>query len=352
VPLLISVPARELQPLRVRNSIFPVDLLLAAPISEPLRNAALVVRQSALAAGTEMSVLVRPEIYTHGELLDWLRARAGDVSVHIHLSDGSTIKIVPGLSNHLFFYGGAAGRSLQALMELVERAPELGSALDSQINSAFRLCPGTAADRSPPSSILSPHSEIDDGEDAPLLYSSYFNRHSVEDSLNRVMEWGAIPKPVWEGQIRYFVATEAALLDRPLVSSLARAVETAFYGSGQRVLIALPSAGDQTGFRERAGHLISQLIATEIILPRVRSESVLLCDAEVPAEWFVDQTAQLVAHDSFPFWNHTQDYYRQFTSLELFATDGLTEVDRSIEVVHALTGFAATGREHIRSTAR
>ncbi len=71
-----------------------------------------------------------PEIFTHGESLAWLARKLGGARDHLAFSDGSTVRILPGMRNHVFFYAQSRLSDGEALARLERRAGELLAGLD------------------------------------------------------------------------------------------------------------------------------------------------------------------------------------------------------------------------------
>ena len=138
-PLAVSLPVRELGRTPLPGSVFGAAALVEAPLSEPLRRALALVSSAARRGGAELLFVARPEIFIYGEGLTWLRATLGPARRHLSLSDGTAVKLIPGLSNHVFFYGLSRRDDSGALRQLMRRAPELLGQFDSQLNTALFL---------------------------------------------------------------------------------------------------------------------------------------------------------------------------------------------------------------------
>ena len=122
-----------------RARFFRRSDLAAAEFSPALRIAVELVTGICRESGFEPTFVARPEIFTHGESRAWLDKRLGGVKDHLALSDGTTIRLIPGLRNHVFLFGLGRAADGEALQRLERRAPELFGSLHSQVNTALQF---------------------------------------------------------------------------------------------------------------------------------------------------------------------------------------------------------------------
>ena len=139
VSWVLSVPARGLALADVPGSVFDAEALLAMPLAPDLRRAVGLALRAHGGAGVPVRCVVRPEIFTHGRSLAWLKEKLGPVTDHLNLSDGTAVKLIPGLRNHMFTYGLHAQGHAQEFKKLLRRAPELLGQIQSQVNSFHRV---------------------------------------------------------------------------------------------------------------------------------------------------------------------------------------------------------------------
>jgi hypothetical protein len=139
--LLVSIPGAQLAPLALPGSVFRWTHLRDAVLPSPLRLALALVIEAAEARGVRLRFVARPEIFTHGRARVWLNEQIGDAADHLALTDGDTLRTLPGLRNHMFFYGRGDPVQEAALSRLLRVAPELFAGLASQLNggTAVRL---------------------------------------------------------------------------------------------------------------------------------------------------------------------------------------------------------------------
>ena len=81
------------------NCLDPVsepEAVLAGRLSADLRTALLLILRVYYPSRVPVRVVARPEIFTHGDAERWLRARLDNVTQHLCISDGTTIKLLPG----------------------------------------------------------------------------------------------------------------------------------------------------------------------------------------------------------------------------------------------------------------
>src|SRR5579862_3236976 len=95
--LLVSLPAKELDAFCPTGSIFKDTELRNTPLSVELRLALDVARQACAKRRVPLLIVARPEIFTHGLPLKWLRDRLGGVEDHLCISDGTAVRPIPQL---------------------------------------------------------------------------------------------------------------------------------------------------------------------------------------------------------------------------------------------------------------
>ena len=134
---LISVPAGDIAGLKLPGSIFGAEQLLQLDVAPDLKSAVKILKDLSEEDGGRALIVARPEMFTNGETLEWLRRQIAPINDHVCISDGRAIRLVPGLQNHAFFLRLGIQKNLNHLGTLQKRCPELISGLRSQINSAL-----------------------------------------------------------------------------------------------------------------------------------------------------------------------------------------------------------------------
>jgi hypothetical protein len=324
--LAISLPGAELASLDLPGSVTGPEPVLAGVLSVELRAALLLVLGACRRRGVPVRVVARPEIFTHGEAERWLRARLGRVTQHLCISDGTTIKHVAGCRTHVFFYRLGSHGNYVALQRLSRRAPELVARVESQVNTAFSL--GAGMQRFvPPSLYLT--SAVAFPRPAARLMPFFFNKHSAEDTANRIEHRGEVAPeqiPAHE-EVLYLPLTETALHDADFARAVAEAVIRAFYRPQTLLVLRLPPAGDTA--RPLAGQvaaLLPRLRDTGVTIPRNCPPNVLLAtdDLAEDSPLLAARPWTMMFHDSFDFWRHTEAFYRRAERVGVMAGCGET----------------------------
>ncbi len=141
--IVISIPPRELAGGHAPGSIFESQYLDAFDISVGLRSAIEMVQLQY--PDQTPFYIARPEIFTHGVILEGLLKKIGPVREHIAMSDGISAKLIPNLSNHLFAYGLHRHEGFTGFRKLAAYAPEMFQQYVTQINSFQRFILNGAA---------------------------------------------------------------------------------------------------------------------------------------------------------------------------------------------------------------
>ncbi|SHI73242.1 hypothetical protein SAMN02745194_00970 [Roseomonas rosea] len=314
--LLVSLPGSWLPRLKIPGSLFGRDALRDVVMPVELRAALALLTQEATARSTSMQFVARPEIFTHGRARAWLDERIGDARDHVALTDGHSLRPIPGLRNHMFFFPRGNPASEQALRNLLRVAPELFAGLASQINGGMAFRFGASWCR-PPSLYLRLRQTPESGimERLPF-YCGPLGRQGMQ---------GIEPAPPEEAlpidrPIRYIPLTEAALADTPFLRMVAQEVLEAIFGGPELLLLELPRP---EGGAETAGRLetvIRALTATGIVFPRARSWAVQF----VTAPPLGMSIASMLLHPGVPFWRYGLDFFDAAQRVEVAGSAAAT----------------------------
>jgi hypothetical protein len=319
-PLLVSVPSVELNTLKPWGSVFSAKRLTTAALSHSLLQALQVVLDQLGPKHSDVLCVARPEMFTHGPLLDWLGERVHGATTHVSLSNGAAPKALPGMRNELFVYGLHRESAMQQYRALLRRAPELLSAFDVQYNSAHQVqVPG--AQRARASEVLVALK--------PYLYGSlqwfyplYFNRHSHADSSERMLKWGSADMPALMSYERLVVidCNETALNDTLYCHGLASYVAQAPNNPGTCLLLVLPDPEDtKSPISDRMAKLHQGLLRGHLALPRVRLDNVQLCTALDEQEFLsLNRSFDLVLHENSAHWTYTSNFYRAASAVHYY----------------------------------
>ena len=322
--LAISLPGAELAALDLPGSVTEPKAVLADRLSVELRAALLLVLGACRRRRVPVRVVARPEIFTHGNAERWLRTQLGNIVQHLCISDGTTIKHLPGCRTHVFFYRLDRHDNYAALQRLSVRAPELMACVSSQINSALSL--GVGAHRFVPEPLYLTRAEAFPRPPARLM-PFFFNKHSAEDSANRIEQRGAvalaqIPE---HAEILYLPLTETALHDTDFARTVAEVVAEAFYRPQHLLVLRLPSVeAAPRALAAQMAAILPRLRDTGVTIPRSCPPNVLLATDDLAEDSPLLAAGRwtMMFHESFDFWRHTEAFYRRADRVVVMAGRG------------------------------
>jgi len=343
-PLVISVPARELVLVPIPGSVFETSVFNGAFISAELRLALELVATAYREAGGAGPVrcVARPEIFTHGPALHWLKRALGAVSQHVCLSDGTSIKLIPGFRNHLFTYGLYSHQRFVDFKKLLRRAPELLAQCHSQVNSFHRIDhQGLASE--PIISLMQ--------RTAPLSAASgwyfgfYLNPDSLEDSAEHMLNWGELQEPSLTDfeKVTYIPLTEAAAHDVNFQRVVAEMIAPAYFDPTHCLFIRLPPLGSDLTDRMRLA--LDGIRRCRLHIPRVRSRNIFFSSGDLPEDFLasVGSRLSLLLHQSFEFWRYTKPLYQQAREVVVFLDRQWKDPSESAQKLY-LAGFGRAPR--------
>jgi len=300
--IVISVPARELAKVPIPGSVFDVAVLHeASSVSPDLRLAVELISTAFLGEGRKepLRCVARPEIFTHGPALHWLRRSLGPVTEHISLSDGTSIKLIPQLRNHLFTYGLQSHQRHVDFKKLLRRAPELLAQCQSQVNSFHRFSSAQGLASEPtPTLVLRP---LPAAATAVWSYGFYLNPHSLEDSAERMLNWGELEEPPITDfeKITYIPLTESAAKDANFQRMVAELVASTYFDRGKCLVLRLPTLGcDVTDCMRLA---LEGIRDSRLHLPQVRANNIFFLSGDLSEELLAKTASRvsLVLHETF-----------------------------------------------------
>jgi hypothetical protein len=282
------------------------------PISEGLKCAYQLI--STLCQ--EPLCVARPEIFTHGKPRDWLDSRLGAARNHICLSDGTAVKLIEGLANHVFFYGLGRRKGSADLQNLLTWAPEVFSHIRSQINSFHgALLRGRLIQ---PPTMLSltkfplpaPPAEI---------YEFCLYPQCPEEGARRIMEKGAIPGRISEEfkELIYIPFSESGAYDAIFTGLVAQTIAAAYFNPDQCVLVRLPTLSDvNADLARQITATLEAIRASGIVMPRVAAKNVFLVRYDLPEDFFdTHERVSFIFDDTFEFWRYTRAFFTQLHSV-------------------------------------
>jgi hypothetical protein len=293
--LLVSIPGSALEELALPGSIFGWEALRDAVLPPGLHVALRLVVNHCEALGTRLRFVARPEIFTHGAARAWLDARLDGAAHHLALTDGHTLKAIPGLRNHVFFHarGDAAGEA--AMARLLAVAPELLAGMAGQVNGTLSARFGARRVRPPCLTLrLDAAPGGDPGLRAPFRLMPGGPVRNAAVSAEAALSPSEAPPHAQP--LRYVPLSEVALADPGFVLALAVLIRRAATG-GEALLLGLPE-GDTLA--DRIASVLQALAASGAPLPRAPGWTVRFASADPSAEELAD--ARVMLHPGTDFW--------------------------------------------------
>ena len=318
--LLVSLPAKELDDFCPPSSIFKDTELRNTPLSVELRSALDVARHACTKRRVPLLIVARPEIFTHGLALQWLRDRLGGIEDHLCISDGTAVRPIPLLRNHLFLYRLGIYENAAAFHRLSHCAPELLASMHSQVNT----CMTFGAEHNPvcPPPILLQVPEPKRKPKSPTLYR-YVHSQSLPSCVTRTLR---LRLPAHEALssfkcFTYIPLTETACRD----SAFCRAVMHAICGPGADpgvgVILRIPNIGLQAATMEDRVRTAIEFIRSAGAKPsRLAPHPVVFASTNLLSSDIsrLARPIDLLMHSSFEFWSCSREFYERFRKLEVF----------------------------------
>ena len=338
-PLLISIPSIELNRLKLRGTVFDAKRLLNAPLSRSLLRAVELVLDQLGPKHSEVRCVARPEMFTHGEALGWLNREANGATKHLCLSNGQTLKLLPGFHNEAFVYGLHREAGFRQYRDVLRRAPELLSGFEVQYNTAHQTLIGDRA-VAPRTAVLIPSKPFH-APDLYWFYPFYYNRHSHADSAERMLKWGSneLPLPGQYQKVMLVDCSETALLDNLFCKSLSELIARAAHEASICVLLHMPDPEDpSTEMIARMKRILEAVNRGQIPVSRVRLDNVVLCSAIDDIEFLSMRIPfELMIHEYAPIWGFHRKLYPAAERVHLFrareslgASDAAASVQKSL----------------------
>lgn len=328
--LLVSVPAREIGGFFPSGSLIAREELRDLALTPALSTALDLAEQLCRRRRARLLIATRPEMFTHGASLEWLRARLRGIGDHLCLSDGSALRPMPGLRNHLFLYGQEIASHAEAFLSLSRRVPRLFACLDSQVNSCVSLRVGRELIRPKPLLLQAAAAR------RPRTHALAYVYTPGADLASSVLQTLAAPLPLAAGAARwhelaYLLATEAGCRDKTAAKVMFDVLRHARDKPARGVVVQLPELGSAAaGAEQRLAVVLEGLRAVGLSQAAVRAESLLFTLDEPAPAALLRRAARvdLLMHSAFPFWRHPPAHYRTFRSVQVFGA-GAAPVERT-----------------------
>jgi len=344
---VISLPPNELRSAELPGSLFEADQLHRMPISEPLKRAAELIATEC----KQPLCLVRPEIFAHGHARQWLNARLNGTRHHICLSDGTSVKVIEGLENHVFFYGLGQRKGSTGLQKLSSWAPEIFSHIKSQINTFHAvLLDGRLLQ--PPTTLSLPPARVPAAP--PEMYPYVFNPQCAEQSARVMIEAVTDPKPALEEfkELIYIPLSESGSHDAAFSRLVARIIATAYFNPAQCVLLRLPAANENMpDLAQQIIRTLEAIGASGIVAPRVVAKNVFLLRSDLPESFFDTHGRwSLVVDATFDFWRYTRRLYPTLQSVRYLYSGDRRQLQGVVRGLSSLVGRLPRVRAELSSS--
>lgn len=341
--LIVSLPARELTDFRPSGSLFEEGELRKAALSEELTSALAAIKQFCALNRLMVRFLARPEIFTHGEPLAWLRARLGGIKDHLCLSDGYAVRPIPSMRNHLLLYRQASHESTLALSKLEYRVPELLGSMTSQVNTAMVF--GQGAQASSPPSVLLQMGRQQSKTGTSARYYSFAGTPGIEASVSKTLATPVSPVTVLRNlrQITYVPMTSSACHDPAFARIVAELLLACLTDAFSGCVIQLPdlkrASGTDSPALKALVHTLQSAEPPGSKLPGAKTRVtakhrpvILLTDAD----WIGQPPAALrcsvalALHSSYGFWKHPREHYSHFRKITVYDAQVLSSHETAL----------------------
>jgi hypothetical protein len=310
--LLVSLPASELPNIELTASLFGRPVLYGAQLSDLLQEAI----GSLEAAKAPLLFVARPEMFADGATLEWLTARCGGVVDHLNISDGLTVKLLPGFRNHVFFYGLGRREDHEALGRLEGRLPEIFSQVHCQVNTALSF---RWKDKfiQPQTLVMNGRS----GGDAPdcKLRRLFLNRYSPDDSADRTLSFALVEPPASRfRELHYIRLTERGLRNADCARDIADLAARIFVDPTKCAIFVTPRGTASP--RDRLRALAAGLVDGGVHLPGATVPNILTAPEDLPAEALraMSDVRHLIVDDADDFWRRPACFYETFESVTVY----------------------------------
>jgi len=335
--LALSLPALELERVRLPGSVFSAADIATAEVSPQLRLALDLIVGVCRESGFEPTFVARPEIFSSGESLAWLTKRLNGAKDHLALSDGTAIRLIPGLRNHVFLFGLDRAADAAALQKLERRAPELFGALQTQVNTARRFASGR---ESPASVAISGVDALE--REAPQFYRIALNAESVEDSVARTLRSRLALRPGQRfDEIDYVALTESSLADERFGEWLAEKLNLVYFDPRRALILRIPAnAGASRDVEARVRATLAALVAASPRVPLAAAVGAWLTTGDLTADRLsgLTEACDFLAPESFDFWRHSPRSYAGYRRLRVHTRARRLNAAAFAEIVASMTG--------------
>jgi hypothetical protein len=319
--LLVSLPATELNGFAPSGSLFGVEELRKVTLSEELRSAIDIAAQLCAKRRAPLLLSTRPEMFTHGASLAWLKDRIGGTQDHLIISDGSAIRPISDMRNHLFLYRTGIVANARAFARLAKHVPEIIATMHSQVNTGFAVRLARKAVTPRPWLL---QAQTRPAKDSAARYYPYVHDVTLDACLQRTL--AAAPTDTMKQSLfrhlTYIPLTEAACADRVTVRSVAQLIHRAHTQPGYGVLLRTPSLEGIASPREAAIKKAIEFVLGAGLKKATPVSQVLFVTEDPTPKALAGLSAvtDLVLPQSFAYWRHSPEYYAHFKKLAVLGS--------------------------------
>jgi len=312
--LAVSLPARALVNANLPASLFAIADLAGADLPANLLAAIDLIEQECRRRKLPLVFIARPEIFIGAAPLAWLKDRLNGIRNHLCITDGSFLRVIPHMRNHMFHYCLAVAEAADAFARLRLRAPELLSTLGLQVNTAF-----TAGRRAqPPILALPPRGVPTAGETA--LYRFFLDRRFPERGVARSLAAGVSDPARWKtlSRVTYVPLNETSLHDGAFLDAIGSLLAPAARDPSSGIILGLPEQGTVP---QRMQTVLAGLCAARSTAPRMDAENIAFATGDPAASIRHDggPAIDCIAHAASDFWRQPPKSYAAYATMTVHA---------------------------------
>lgn len=340
---VLSLPSSALRVGVAEQSFLAAEQLSSVQTSPTLK-AVLDLMVSYLGT-TLVGLLPRAELFTSNSAFEWLDSAAGGVTAHVHLTDGLTVKLLPRIENHVFFYAPMHTALCQSKVNIARRCPEALLSVTSQINSAHEFTYGAFKHKPESLVIRSTQREGTATYVMPeqALSEVFVDRSQPELAIARMKQWcHRLDVLRSYERLTILAVSERALADSQYANLISRSiVATAFDKRTALVLAVMPGElhsnldlGDATAIVANA------LSKTGVEVPAVRLSNVFVASGGAITEILGSgMEITLVVDEGFPFWFISSNSFKNISRCISVGLKSLTEAENFSSLLRKYIGF-------------
>jgi hypothetical protein len=313
--LLISLPASEVGGFWPSGSLYELAELRGARISDDLKAALAVAEQHCKKLKLTLRLVARPEIFTHGAALEWLRERTVGIEDHLCISDGTAVRPIPLMRNHLFLYHYGSAEHAGAFRRLTGWLPEVLGAMHSQVNTCLSVRLDKRSVALPAVVLQAARLRRD-----RATYHRYQYRDSVDDSAKESLRSRALLGGQKSRQLHavYVPLTQSAALSPEFVRVMAALIRRIRTDARLVIVVGLPGLRVASTPQERMALAVEALRLAGVKAARGASERIVFATQDPDlGSLNAFGSYDLLAPESLSFWKQPRKYYEGFGKIQI-----------------------------------